>query len=133
MLFMASASASWASGLQRADGHRSGVETFEQLRRGLNLVNADRFITRIEGNEIAQRRCRTVVHQLCILLIIAVLAALHRLLQRAHHVRVISVILAPVDIFQQAALFQRLTPAVRVSTGSPDPAGSQQNRRRRYG
>ena len=94
---------------QRADRHRRGVETFEQLRRGFNLVNADRFITRIEGNEIAQRRCRTVVHQLCILLIIAVLAALHCLLQRAHHVRVISVILTPVDIFQQAALFQRLT------------------------
>ena len=94
---------------QRADGHRRSIEAFEQLRRGFNLVNADRFLTRIEGNEIAQRRRGTVVHQLSILLIIAVLAALHRLLQRAHYVRVISVILTPVDIFQQAALFQRLT------------------------
>ena len=94
---------------QRADGHRRGIETFEQFRCGFNLVNADRFLTRIEGNEIAQRRRRTVVHQISILLIIAVLAALHRLLQCAHHVRVISVILTPVNVFQQTALFQRLT------------------------
>ena len=94
---------------QRADGHRRGIEAFEQLGCRLNFVNADRFIARIEGNKIAQRRCRTVVHQLGILLIIAIFAALYRLLQRAHHVRVVGVIFAAVNVFQQAALFQRLT------------------------
>jgi hypothetical protein len=43
------------------------------------------------------------------MLIIAVLAALYRLLQRAHHVRVIGVIFAAVNVFQQTALIQRFT------------------------
>ena len=94
---------------QCADGHCRGVEAFEQLGSRLNVVNADRFITRIQGNEIAQRRRRTVVHQLSILLIIAVFTALHRLLQRAHHVRVIGVVFTTVNVFQQTALIQRLT------------------------
>ena len=94
---------------QRADGHRRGIEAFEQLGCRLNLFNADRLITRVQGNEVAERCRRAVVYQLSVLLVIAVFTALNRLLQRAHHVRVVGMILAAVNVFQQTALIQRLT------------------------
>ena len=47
--------------------------------------------------------------QLCIFLIVAVLAALYCLLQRAHHVRVVGVVFAAVNVLQQTALADRLT------------------------
>ena len=61
------------------------------------------------GGSSSKRRRRAVVNQLSVLLIIAVFTALNRLLQRAHHVRVIGVVFAAVNVFQQTALIQRLT------------------------
>ena len=94
---------------ERTDGHCRGVKAFKQFSGRLNVVNADGFITRVQRQQVAQRRRRTAVHQFSILLVIAVLAALNGLLQRTHHVRVISVIFTAVDILQQATLIQRLT------------------------
>ena len=92
-----------------ADRHRGGIKAFEQFRRRFNLIDADRGIARVQRQQIAQRGCRTVVHQLSILLIIAVLTALNGLLQGAHHVRVIGMVFATVHILQLSTLIQRLT------------------------
>ncbi len=53
--------------------------------------------------QIAQRCRRTLIDQFGVFLIIAVLAALYRLLQGTHDIRVIGVIFAAVDVLQQAA------------------------------
>ena len=94
---------------QRADRHRRGIEAFEQFAGRLNVVQVHRGSVRRYAQQIAQRCRRALINQLRVLLVIAVFAALYRLLQRAHHVRVIGVIFAAVDVFQQAALIQRFT------------------------
>ncbi|MNC22759.1 hypothetical protein D3C75_707660 [compost metagenome] len=63
---------------------------------------------RIECEHIAQCCHRALVHQLRVLLIIFVLAAVHCFLQRLNHVRVVSVIFATVNVFQLTTLIQRL-------------------------
>ena len=94
---------------QRADRHRRSIKAFEQFSRRFNIIDADGGIARVHCQQIAQRGRRTVVHQLSILLIIAVLAALDGLLQGAHYVRVIGVVFAAMDILQLPALIQRFT------------------------
>ena len=92
---------------QCADRHRRGVEAFEQRLRRFNLIDRDRFAFRRDGQQIAQHGDRPLVHQLGVGLIVAIFPAVHRFLQRVHHVRVVGVVFAAVHEFQQAALLQR--------------------------
>ncbi|CDL21927.1 conserved hypothetical protein [Klebsiella pneumoniae IS53] len=94
---------------QGADRHRRGIEAFKQLLRRLYFVDADGVFAWVERQQVAQRGRWTFVNQFRVLLIIAVFAALHGLLQGAHHVRVVGMIFAAVHIFQQTALGQWLT------------------------
>ena len=92
---------------ERADRHRGGIKTLIKFSRGLDLIQTDWLRTRLNLQQIAQRGDWTFVNRAGVELIVAILAALHRFLQRRHHVRVVGVVLAAVNIFQQPALIQR--------------------------
>ena len=91
-----------------ADGHGRGVEAGEQPGGWLHLIQRNRGGALFERQQIPQGGDRALVHQTGILLVIGIVAGAHRHLQGLHHVRVVGVVLATVDEFQEAALGQRL-------------------------
>ncbi len=94
---------------QCADGHRRSIKAFEQLTCRFNIVDADGFAVWRDSQQVAQGRSRTLIHQFGVLLIVAVLTTLYCLLQGTHHVRVIGVVFATMNVFELTALIQRLT------------------------
>ncbi|MNM77887.1 hypothetical protein D3C81_897620 [compost metagenome] len=95
-------------GAEGADGHGRGVEAGEQLGRRLNLLQCNRGGALLQDEQIAQGGDGALVHQAGVLLVIAVVAGAHRHLQGLHHIRVVGVVLAAVDEFQETTLGQGL-------------------------
>ncbi len=104
MLFIASASDSCASGLRAPIDIAAVSKRLNSSFAGSTSSMLIASSPRVERQQVAQRGRWTFVNQFRVLLIIAVFAALHGLLQGAHHVRVVGMIFAAVHIFQQTAL-----------------------------
>ncbi len=95
-------------GRQRAQAHAGRVEALEDGVDGLDVIDGQRRVQLLELEQIAHRRDRAVIDQRRVLFIIGVLTALHGLVQRADHIRVVRVVLAVEDKLHQAALIRRL-------------------------
>ncbi len=87
-------------GLRRqcAQAHARGVEARQDVGLGLDVVKLDGLDVVAHLQEVAQHGHRAFVHQIRVFLVDAVVAGLHRAVQGLDHVRVVGVVLAPVDV-----------------------------------
>ena len=92
---------------QRAQRHPGAVEAHQYVLDGLDLIQRHGRARRLQRHQVAQRRNRPVVDERRILFVPLHIAAAHRRLQRHDDVRVVTVVFAAVDVFQQAALRDR--------------------------
>jgi hypothetical protein len=113
--FIAIASASCASGdnaprLIAALSKRRTIDSIGSTSSSGNGVAASLSCSRSR-----KRRRRTLVHGVGVELPVGAVAGQHRVLQRLHHVRVVLVVFAAVDVAQQAALLgqRAVVPAER--------------------
>ncbi len=95
-------------GRQRAEGNAGGVEAFENSLQRLDVLQRQRPLGHLQLEQIAQHGHRALVDQRRVLLEQPVVAALHRLLQRADHVRVVGMVFAAIDELEQATRLDRL-------------------------
>ena len=93
---------------KRAQRHTGGVETLENFFDRLDQRKRDRRGVGLQFHQIAQHGHRARVHVFGVFFILFVVAVLHCFLQLHHHVRVVGVVLAAEDVFEQTALRQRL-------------------------
>src|SRR5690606_16398068 len=91
-------------GRQRAKGDAGGIEALEDRLQRLDLVDADRRGGFLDLEQVADHRHRAGIDQRRVFLVLLVVALLHGFLQRAHHIRVVGVVLAAVDELEQTAL-----------------------------
>ena len=94
-----------AQGTQRHAGRietlEDGFDRFDFRQRNLpGRINA-------QIHQVTQHRHRTLVHELGVLAVLGVIAALHRLLQLHHHIRVVGVVFLAVHVLQEATLLNR--------------------------
>ena len=108
MRFIAVASASWASGAQRAQRHTRRIKAAHDGFDGLYLVEVYRLRPGNGMQQVAKRRHGPVVYQLRVALVVRCITAGNGLLQGHHHVRVEGVIFLAVYILEQAALLKTL-------------------------
>ena len=89
------------------DRHGGGIKAGKQGFRRFSFISTDRLCVGAQCQQIAQHGCRAAVYQRRIVLIIRIIAAVNRFLQCGDHIRVIGVILAVMNVLQQAARIER--------------------------
>ena len=90
---------------ERPQGHGCSVETGDDRLHRLHLVQADRSLRGTQFHHVTEGKHRPLIDQPGKLPVVLIVAALHRLAQRPHHVGIVGVVLPAMNIFQQSTLF----------------------------
>ena len=104
---------------QRPQGHTGGIKAAQDIVDRLHLVEGHRIVSQLEGQQIAQRRNRSLVTMARVALIVSVIPAHHRRLQAHDHVGVVGVVLTAMHVLQQAALIEGFAARARPTRHLP--------------